>query len=195
MKPGYLTISETAKILNIHPNTLRNWEKKNLLTPFRDKRSNYRYYSQEQINAFLIRGAIPKIKIMWGYEYSKQARRDELTKVWKTLDVIVSSEVSTYERKFDRELFGLWKSLIKRGVRGRFIRDLDNPRMKEIASQHKKLGVKTKHRKISGITISIRDQKVVRIEVPNDNPNQRLNLLINDPKVAKSFLLFFEKLW
>lgn len=195
MNKKKFTISEAARILNVHPNTLRNWEKKNVLIPQRDKRSNYRYYSHDQINAFLLRGATPKIKIHWGYEYSKQARRDELTHVKKTLDVIVSSEVSTYEKELDKELFSLWESLIARGVKGRFIRDLDNPRMREIAAQHKKFGVKTKDRKVTGVTISIRDRKVTRIEVPSDNPEQRLNLIINDPKVAKSFTLLFEKVW
>lgn len=41
-----LTIREAAKILNIHPNTLRNWEEKGLIKPYRlgvrrDRRYTY----------------------------------------------------------------------------------------------------------------------------------------------------------
>lgn len=189
------TISESSKILGVHPNTLRKWEEEKKLMPYRDPITKYRYYSGVQIRDFLLRGKLSKIDIHWGYEYSKQARRDELTRVKKTLDVIVSSEVSTFEKDFDQELKDLWNNLIKRGVKGRFIRDLSIPRMKEIALQHQKLGLETRDRKIAGLTISIRDRNVVRIEVPNDNPEQRLNLIIYDIKVADSFELMFDKLW
>ncbi|MFC1780189.1 MerR family DNA-binding transcriptional regulator [Patescibacteria group bacterium] len=190
-------ISQAAKILGTHPNTLRNWESKNILVPQRDNNSNYRYYLQEQLNAFLERGKSQKIEIKWGYEYSKCARKDEVFLVKKSLDVIVSSEASTspLDKQFDNKLIKQWRLNIANKVKARFIRNLDNPRMKEIAQQLKKLGIKTNHRKVAGFTMSIRDIKVVRIEVPSDNPEQRLNLLIHDSKVAKSFTVLFEKLW
>jgi len=194
-KSGEFTISEVSKIIGVHPNTLRKWEREKKLIPTRDKISKYRYYRGEQIRDFLLRGKLSKIEIHWGHEYAKQARREELRKVNNTLDVIVSSGVSTSGKEFDQELYDLWELLIKRGVKGRFIRDLSIPRMKEIAVQHKAFGIETRNRKVAGLTISIRDRKVVRIEVPSDNPEQRLFLIINDSKVANSFEMMFEKLW
>jgi DNA-binding transcriptional MerR regulator len=197
MKDKFYTISDTANILGVHPNTLRNWEKKNILVPSRKKGSNYRLYSQEQLNSFLIRGSLAKIQIHWGYKYSKQARIDEVSKVRNSLDVIVSSEATSHkeDKKLDKKLSKLWSENLEMGINPRFIRDLSNPRMREISEQHKRLGIKTKDRKVAGFTVSIRDRKAVRIEIPNDNPDQRLNLLIDDKKVATSFTMLFDRLW
>lgn len=193
-KPGFFTVSEVAKILSVHPNTLRNWERQKKLLPQRDEVTRYRYYSQEQIKEYLIRGSVPKIEIKWGYDNSIKARIEEVTSVKNSLDVLVSSEAST-QKEIDDELFELWKERLSEGVRPRFIRNLDNSQMRERAESNARLGIKTKHRNVVGVTFSIRDKKVVRIEVPSDNPQERLNLFIRDPKVAKSFSILFEKLW
>jgi len=54
----YLNISEAAKILQVTPLTLRNWDKKGKLVAFRHPINNYRVYTADQIVAFLrkIRG-------------------------------------------------------------------------------------------------------------------------------------------
>jgi DNA-binding transcriptional MerR regulator len=47
--PELLTISKTAEILSVHPNTLRKWEKKGILIPVRFGERKDRRYKKEDI--------------------------------------------------------------------------------------------------------------------------------------------------
>ena len=49
----YLTIKKAAKLLNVTPTTLRNWDKKGILKPYRHPVNKYRLYKIEDIEAFL----------------------------------------------------------------------------------------------------------------------------------------------
>ena len=49
----YITIKNAAKLLHVTPLTLRNWDKKGILRPYRNPANNYRYYRLDQIEAFL----------------------------------------------------------------------------------------------------------------------------------------------
>ena len=49
----YLTIKKAAKLLHVTPLTLRNWDKKGILKPYRKPVNNYRVYSLDQIEGFL----------------------------------------------------------------------------------------------------------------------------------------------
>ncbi len=189
-----LTISEAAKIIGVHPNTLRRWEKEKKLVPVRNKISRYRYYSYKQIRDFLARGGA-KIRIKWGYYSAKISRVEELSLARKSIDALVSFEATTYETSADKELLVLLKEAVKSGVKVRFIRNLSSPEMKLRAELMEKLGVETKHQPIKGLTFSIRDGRVVRIEIPNESNRDRLNLIIHDSKIAYSFSLLFDKLW
>lgn len=51
--PEYLTISEVSKLLRVHPNTLRNWDKNGTLKPIRIGVRNIRRYKKEDITKFL----------------------------------------------------------------------------------------------------------------------------------------------
>jgi len=45
--PELLTIKEVTKLLNVHPNTLRNWEKEGLIDAVRiGRRRDRRYHKQ-----------------------------------------------------------------------------------------------------------------------------------------------------
>lgn len=52
-KSQLLTISETSKLLKVHPNTLRNWDKQGVLKAIRIGGSNMRRYKLEDINKYL----------------------------------------------------------------------------------------------------------------------------------------------
>jgi DNA (cytosine-5)-methyltransferase 1 len=49
----YLTIKKAAKLLHVTPLTLRNWDKKGILKPYRHPANNYRIYRPDQIESFL----------------------------------------------------------------------------------------------------------------------------------------------
>lgn len=196
MKPGYYTISEAADLLHVHPNTLRHWEKRNILVPTRDEASNYRYYSQEQIRAFLYRGSTPKVRISWTYHDAIRHRKEQNDMAQKTLDVCVSSLVTTpHDPKMDQTILAYNKESAERGVRLRFIRDLRDPDQKNRADAMRRYGIETRDRAIEGLTFAVIDKKIVHIEVPTDNATRRLSLDVHDEDTARSFSLFFELLW
>ena len=55
METKYLSIHQAAKILNVAPLTLRNWDKKGIFTAYRNPANNYRMYRADQIEMFLRR--------------------------------------------------------------------------------------------------------------------------------------------
>src|SRR3989344_5558730 len=53
MQRRYLSIKQASEIIGVTPLTLRNWDKKGKLRPFRNPVNGYRYYRIDQIEAFL----------------------------------------------------------------------------------------------------------------------------------------------
>ena len=51
----YLTIKQASKLIHVTPLTLRNWDKKGILKPYRNPANNYRVYRLDQIESFLRR--------------------------------------------------------------------------------------------------------------------------------------------
>ena len=51
----YISIKKAAKLLHVTPLTLRNWDKRGILKPYRHPANNYRLYRLDQIEAFLRR--------------------------------------------------------------------------------------------------------------------------------------------
>jgi putative resolvase len=49
----YLTFSEVSKLLKVHPNTLRNWDKNGTLKPIRIGERKLRRYKKEDVLKFL----------------------------------------------------------------------------------------------------------------------------------------------
>lgn len=49
----YLTLSEVSKMLKVHPNTLRNWDKNGTLKPIRIGERKIRRYNKEDVIKFL----------------------------------------------------------------------------------------------------------------------------------------------
>lgn len=49
----YINVKEASKILGVHPNTLRNWEKHKKLIPVRHPSNNYRMYLKSDIDHLL----------------------------------------------------------------------------------------------------------------------------------------------
>jgi DNA (cytosine-5)-methyltransferase 1 len=55
MERKYLSIREAAAALGMTPLTLRNWDKRGVLTSYRNPVNNYRVYRADQIELFLRR--------------------------------------------------------------------------------------------------------------------------------------------
>ena len=52
MERRYLSIKQAASMLGVTPLTLRNWDKKGVLTSYRNPSNNYRVYRLDQIELF-----------------------------------------------------------------------------------------------------------------------------------------------
>ncbi len=52
MERRYLSIKQAASMLGVTPLTLRNWDKKGILTSYRNPANNYRVYRLDQIELF-----------------------------------------------------------------------------------------------------------------------------------------------
>ncbi len=50
----YLTIRKAAKLLGVHPNTLRNWNKEKKITVYINPINKYRLYKKEDLEKLLI---------------------------------------------------------------------------------------------------------------------------------------------
>jgi len=58
----YLTIKKAAKLLHVTPLTLRNWDRKGILKPYRHPVNNYRIYRLDQVETFLRQLELSKAK-------------------------------------------------------------------------------------------------------------------------------------
>lgn len=76
----YYSIGEFAKSIGKTSQTLREWDKKDILKPHHVAPTGYRYYSQEQLNHFLgIKGMGAKTKKVIGYcRVSSHKQKDDL---------------------------------------------------------------------------------------------------------------------
>ena len=58
----YLNIKQASKLLHVTPLTLRNWDKRGILKPYRNPANNYRVYRLDQIEGFLRRLELSKAR-------------------------------------------------------------------------------------------------------------------------------------
>ena len=73
-----ISIHEVSKILNVTPQTLRNWDKTGKLVPNHKANSGYRYYSEEQINVFLGKNSNKERKTIGYCRVSSNKQKDDL---------------------------------------------------------------------------------------------------------------------
>lgn len=76
----YYSIGQFSKLIGKNPQTLREWDKKDILKPHHVAPTGYRYYSQEQLNHFLgIKGEKQLNKKVIGYcRVSSHKQKDDL---------------------------------------------------------------------------------------------------------------------
>ena len=74
----FYTIHEFSKLVGKTPQTLRNWDKKDILKPHHTTTNGYRYYSDEQIKQVL-NIKVDKPRIIIGYcRVSSSKQKDDL---------------------------------------------------------------------------------------------------------------------
>lgn len=100
-----LNISQIAKLLNLSPNTLRNWEKKGLITPQRSD-GNQRLYSKQDL--YRIRYIL----------YLNRERKIPMTDIHKFLDNPVNEPIYMKQEENENQLTGIkWKEeRLQRGL-------------------------------------------------------------------------------
>lgn len=76
----YYSVGKFSKLIGKTTQTLRNWDKDNVLKPHHVAPSGYRYYSQEQLNHFLgLKGIEDNTKKVIGYcRVSSYKQKDDL---------------------------------------------------------------------------------------------------------------------
>lgn len=60
MPKKYLTVKEVARLLGVTPLTIRNWDKKRVLTAYRNPVNNYRLYKIEDVENLIKRIETPR---------------------------------------------------------------------------------------------------------------------------------------
>ena len=94
---NFYTIHAASKILGVTPQTLRNWDKTGKLKPHHTSASGYRYYSQEQIDAFL-RVAKKAERIVIGYcRVSSAKQKDDLKRQKEAVRAYLIAQGSPFE--------------------------------------------------------------------------------------------------
>ena len=93
----YYSINKFAKIIGVTSQTLRNWEQSGKLIPHHRSDSNYRYYSEEQLQQVLGEKH-DKYKITIGYcRVSSHKQKDDLARQVENMRMYLLAQGSPYE--------------------------------------------------------------------------------------------------
>lgn len=95
----YYSIGQFAKLIGKTTQTLRNWDKENILKPHHIAESGYRYYSQEQLNHFLgIKGEKPLDRKVIGYcRVSSNKQKDDLKRQVENMQTYLIAQGQSFE--------------------------------------------------------------------------------------------------
>ncbi len=95
----YYSIGQFAKLIGKTTQTLRNWDKENILKPHHIAESGYRYYSQEQLNHFLgIKGEKPLDRKVIGYcRVSSNKQKDDLKRQVENMQTYLIAQGQPFE--------------------------------------------------------------------------------------------------
>ncbi len=95
----YYSIHEFSKLIGRTPQTLRNWDKSNRLTPNHTGANGYRYYSHDQLKEVLnLEDDIIKNKQIIGYcRVSSNKQKDDLERQIENMKKYLNSLNTSYE--------------------------------------------------------------------------------------------------
>lgn len=98
MSMTYLSIHKAATMLGVSAQTLRNWEKSKLLIPAQKRNNGYRYYSKEQLDAFVEQYRVLNNRINIGYcRVSTNKQKDDLKRQVDNIELYLKSLHQPYK--------------------------------------------------------------------------------------------------
>lgn len=90
-----LSIGDVAKMLEVTPETLRNWEKTGKLVPYLRTESGQRRYSKEQVEKFL--SPVDNVKVL-----EERVRiLEEANRTLENMYAILEKRISTQEMRYE----------------------------------------------------------------------------------------------
>ena len=93
----YYSIHQFSQLINVTPQTLRNWDKSNKLKPHHTTSNGYRYYSHEQLNQVL-NIKTKKERITIGYcRVSGNKQKDDLERQIENMRTYLSAQGKPFE--------------------------------------------------------------------------------------------------
>lgn len=93
----YYSIAEFSKLIDKSAQTLRNWESRGILIPHHKTDSGYRYYSQEQLDAYFKRDDEPIKKVVGYCRVSSNKQKDDLDRQVENMQLYLSAQGKPYE--------------------------------------------------------------------------------------------------
>ena len=118
-------------------------------------------------------------------EEFQMAKKEVCTMVGKEME-ITTDELAMINREH--------KNALERNVKTRFLWNMEQPENIKKARSLSPLGSKIKHFPVSGFTLSIIDDKTLRIDLP-DKMFENIVLWINNKDFVKSMKDYFDKCW
>lgn len=92
----YYSVRDLSKLINVTPQTLRNWDKNGKLKPHHIAESGYRYYSEEQVNRLL--GVKDVSRKIIGYcRVSSNKQKDDLERQIKNMQTYLIAQGRPFE--------------------------------------------------------------------------------------------------
>ena len=96
MRMKFYTIHEFSGLVNRTPQTLRNWDRREILIPHHKGPNGYRYYSEEQLNEVL--GINRKERIVIGYcRVSSGKQKDDLERQIENVKTYLTAQGKPFE--------------------------------------------------------------------------------------------------
>jgi predicted site-specific integrase-resolvase len=94
----YLSISKFAQLVGVTPQCLRNWDREGRLKPHHVTLSGYRYYTQEQANAYLKIQTRIREPVTIGYcRVSSNKQKDDLERQVENIKAYLTAQGKPYE--------------------------------------------------------------------------------------------------
>lgn len=133
----------------------------------------------------------PRITLMFGMDAAIKIRQEGWKEIKKENLIIVAPECTIMKLPQSEKERG---KAISAGIHTRFIENMDTKESIEKNLRRKEQGIETRHYPWHGMSIQIRDERIVYLENPHPEL-ERVIVRIENPDFAKKMKEFYEELW